>query len=202
MNMHEADIRGRLTRFLDRKQMPKRLEGKGGAMEDEISALTQAVLRNAPRSTDRLAEWWPHFEAALGETAMGGLWPTEREIRDAAKSVSVKASSVAAPPEQKTELQIVADRMSRGDPVAEGWLYGRAACEIIAARMVDEPTMRRYRSAAFMARKDAYGEAAALEWERQAKQRHAEAREAFKDRTPHHGPGPDISAKHFGGEAA
>jgi len=43
MSLHEADIRARLNRLLDRKQMPKRLEGKGGAMEDEIRALTAAV---------------------------------------------------------------------------------------------------------------------------------------------------------------
>lgn len=201
MNLHEADVQGRLSRLLDRKQMPRRLEGKGGAMEDEIRALTKATLRNAPRSTERLADWWPHFEAALGEIATGGLWPTEREIRDAAKAVGTTAPQVAVAPETKSDLQIAADRMARGDGVAEGWLYGRAACELIRERLVDHDTMTRYRSAAFFARKEAYGEVAAKAWEAAARYRHEVAKESFRDSTPHRG-GVQVEAKHFGGEAA
>lgn len=201
MNLHEADVQGRLSRLLDRKQMPRRLEGKGGAMEDEIRALTQATLRNAPRSTDRLAEWWQHFEAALGEIVTGGLWPTEREIRDAAKMVGTIAPQVAAAPEAKSDLQIVSAKMAKGDAVGEGWLYGRAACELIRERLVDQDTMTRYRSAAFFARKEAYGEAAARSWEAEARNRHEVAKESFRDQTPHHG-GVHVEAKHFGGEAA
>ena len=201
MSLHESDIRTRLTRLLDRKQMPRRLEGKGGAMEDEIRALAQAVQRNAPRSAERLADWWPHFEAAIGEIATGGLWPTEREIKDAAKAVGTMAPQVAVATETRSELQITADRMARGDAVGEGWLYGRAACELIRERMVDQDTMVRYRSAAFLTRKAAYGEVAALAWEADQKARHEAAKASFRDQTPHHGP-VDVSAKHFGGHAA
>lgn len=201
MSLHEADIRARLNRLLDRKQMPKRLEGKGGAMEDEIRALTAAVTRNAPRNTDRLADWWPHFEAALGEIATGGLWPTEREIRDAARAVGNTAPQASVAPESKTEHQIIADRMARGDAVGEGWLYGRAACELIQRGMVDRETMTRYRSAAFFARKDIYGEVSALAWEAEAKARHEAAKEAFRNDTPHRGP-VNVRPNRFGGEAA
>lgn len=201
MSLHEADIRSRLIRLLDRKAMPKRLEGKGGAMEDEIRALTSAVQRNAPKATDRLADWWPHFEAALGEIAVGGLWPTEREIRDAAKAVGNIAPQVAVTVEAKSDRQITADRMARGDAVGEGWLYGRAACELIRERLVDQETMGRYRSAAFLARKAAYGEVAARQWESERRAEHEAAKATFRDRTPHSGP-VDVSAKQFGGEAA
>lgn len=200
MNMHEADIKGRLVRYLDRRQMPRRLEGKGGAMEDEIKALLAVAMRVAPRQTDHLAEWWPHFEAALGEIVSGGLWPTEREMRDAAKQVGIAAPSVAAPPPMKTEYEIIGGRMERGDAVGEGWLYGRAACELIKRGLVDQKTMTDYRSGAFLARREMYGEAAALAWEVEAKERHEAAKEAFRDDTPHRGP-VGFSAKRFGSAA-
>ena len=200
MSLHEADLKARLVRYLDRRQMPRRLEGKGGAMEDEMRALVAALARVAPRSADRLADWWPHFEAALGEIATGGLWPTEREIRDAAKMVGSIAPQVAVAPEPKSEHQIIADRMARGEPVGEGWLYGRAACELIRQRMVDQETMSAYRSGAFFARKDTYGQEAALAWEAEAKAKHEAAKEAFRDDTPHHGP-VSVEAKRFGDAA-
>jgi len=200
MSLHEADLKARLVRYLDRRQMPRRLEGKGGAMEDEMRALVAALARVAPRSADRLADWWPHFEAALGEIATGGLWPTEREIRDAAKMVGSIAPQVAVAPEPKSEHQIIADRMARGEPVGEGWLYGRAACELIRQRLVDQATMSAYRSGAFFARKDTYGQAAALAWEAEAKAKHEAAKEAFRDDTPHHGP-VSVEAKRFGDAA-
>lgn len=200
MSLHEADLKARLVRYLDRRQMPRRLEGKGGAMEDEMRALVAALARVAPRSADRLADWWPHFEAALGEIATGGLWPTEREIRDAAKMVGSIAPQVAVAPEPKSEHQIIADRMARGEPVGEGWLYGRAACELIRQRLVDQATMSAYRSGAFFARKDEYGQDAALAWEAEAKAKHEAAKEAFRDDTPHHGP-VSVEAKRFGDAA-
>ena len=200
MNMHEADIKGRLVRYLDRRQMPRRLEGKGGAMEDEIRALLAAVIRVAPRNPEHLAEWWPHFEAALGEIVAGGLWPTEREIRDAAKQAGTAAPSVSAPAPMKTEHEIISARMERGEPVGEGWLYGRAACELIKRGLVDQKTMTAYRSGAFLARREVYGEAAALAWEAEAKARHEAAKEAFRDDTPHGGR-VSVSAKRFGDAA-
>lgn len=57
MGMHENDAKSRLIRFLDRKSMPRRLEGKPIAMDDEISALLKATLRHAPRGAEQLADW-------------------------------------------------------------------------------------------------------------------------------------------------
>lgn len=87
MSLHESEITSRLIRFLGRKQMPRRLEGKPTSEDDEVRALVAAVARNAPRGADALAQWWPAFEARLGEIC-GGMWPTEKEIRDAAKAMA------------------------------------------------------------------------------------------------------------------
>ena len=60
------------------------------------------------------------------------------------------------------------------------------AVELIRRRLVDEPTMTKYRSAAFLSRKATQGEARALEWEADAKARHAAAKEMLRDTTIKH----------------
>lgn len=73
-------------------------------------------------------------------------------------------------------FEITAARMAAGEPVGEGYLYGSDAMELGARRLVDAETIRKYRSAAYFARKNAYGIEAATAWEDAAKQRHEEAR--------------------------
>ena len=187
MNMHDADLKARLVRYLDRRQMPRRLEGKESAIEDELRALLAALARGAPRGADPLAEWWPHFEAALGEIIVGGSWPTEREILDASRKAGQEAPKLAYAPEQPSSAHSInAARMSRGEPVGECWLYGLPAVELIAQRLVDEQTMRQYRNGAYFARKDVQGEAAAIAWEAEAKERHEAAKLQY--RTKRSGP--------------
>lgn len=182
MTMQSADIASRLKRFLDRKQMPRRLEGKGPAVEDEIRALVSAIARFAPRDAERLRSWWAdHFEPVLGELS-GGMWPTEKEVADAARQ-AISATRGAAPEGPKLDpMQITSDRMARGEPVPETYLYGIAAVELIAKRLVTEATMTSCRSGAFLARKEIYGEEAALAWEVEAKARHEAAKDVWRHR--------------------
>lgn len=182
MNLHDADISSRLARFLGRKAMPRRLEGKPSAEEDEVRALCAALSRNAPRGADALAQWWPAFEAALGEIC-GAMWPTEREVKDAAQGTSKAMPAVASSsaPDMRPEA-MAARRMQAGEPVGEHFLYGFCAVEMIAAGLVDEGTMRRYRSGAFLARREAYGEEAAAAWETAAKAKHDAAKQVYRHR--------------------
>jgi len=181
MSLHESDIKSRLSRFLDRKHMPKRLEGKGGAMEDEIRALVAAIVRNAPRTADRLADWWPIFEATLSEDC-GPMWPTEREIRDAAKKAHRDAPKAQAVDWVIDPAELASRRMAAGEPVGDSWIYGIGACELAARRLVTEDQMRAYRSAAFFHRKDVLGEENALAWEAEQKARHEQAKDIWAHR--------------------
>jgi hypothetical protein len=194
MNLHSADIASRLSRYLNRRQAPRRLEGKPQAETDEIRALSAAVQRHAPRSADHLAAWWPAFEASLGEISTGGLWPTEREIKDAAASSRQALPKSAGATAETDHYQIAAARMEAGQPVGEGWLYGREACELIRRGLVTREVMTAYRSGAFLARRKMYGEPAALAWEAEAKERHEAAKAVTLDPTPHVGPVPAIAA--------
>ena len=49
-----------------------------------------------------------------------------------------------------------------------------------AADMITKAQMDAYRSGAFLQRREAYGEAAAIQWEAEAKQRHEDAREIHR----------------------
>jgi hypothetical protein len=71
---------------------------------------------------------------------------------------------------------IIGKRMANGEPVAEGYLYGREACELISRRLVTQDVMTAYRSGAFLARRATHGETAALAWEAEAKATHEHAR--------------------------
>lgn len=180
MGLHENDAKSRLIRFLDRKTMPRRLEGKPVAMDDEIGALLAAVLRQAPRGADALADWWPAFEASLGEMC-GGMWPTEKEITDAGRK-HVRAVRSEAADTDMTPAAINARRMERGEAVGEHFIWGSGAVEMIAGRLVSEDVMTRYRSAWFFGLVEVYGEDKAREIEGKAKARHEAAKVAWAHR--------------------
>lgn len=76
---------------------------------------------------------------------------------------------------------ITARRMAAGEAVGEGYLYGREACELIKRRLVDEETMTAYRSAAFLNRRQRYGENAALAWEAEQKDIHEQSKAMLRD---------------------
>lgn len=181
MSLHDADILARLSRFLARKQMPRRFEGKPLAEEDETRALCAAVARNAPRDPQRLAVWWPTFEAGLGE-ACGAMWPSEKEIGLAAKAAAKDALPTDSGLHVIDEVELTANRMRANEHVGEGWLWGSQAVALIASGRVTRELMERYRSGAFLNRKRAYGEAAALAWEAEAKARHEAAKAVWRAR--------------------
>lgn len=179
MSLHHADIASKLKRFLDRRQLPKRLEGKPQAEQDEIAALVTCIARYAPHHD--LFGWWQKFEAAIGEAGSGSLWPTERDVREAASALKpVQSKAALQEADREQELAIIGKRLAEGDHVGEGWLWGRQAVDLIRRGLVDEPTMRKYRSSAYFSRKATYGADAAQKWEADAKQRHQDAIEMLK----------------------
>lgn len=204
MNLHTNDINARLTRYLDRKTMPKRLEGKPMAQTDEIAALVAAAERSAPRDAEKLAAWWPIFETRLDEGA-GAMWPVVREIIDAAKAVRGGLALVDLSAKQSLDpAEIAAKRMIEGAGYPETALYGILACEIIAKGLVDRDTMTRCRSAAFLRRKGFYGEEAALRWEAERKAAHEAAKVVWADKSERRSrrlPIPDMVSKPHGAAA-
>jgi hypothetical protein len=177
-----AEISGIFTRWLERYSPPAQIRENERAQQDEAQALLGVLLRFAPQTgyADFVALVIDRVEFQMKTRA----WPTKGELgavcsnlrKEGAKPTDITGGPDMSPP------AVNARRMQRGEAVAEGWLWGVNACDLIATGLIDEPTMTRYRSAAFMARKAIYGEDAALGWEADAKARHQSAREARRQR--------------------
>jgi hypothetical protein len=181
MNMHEADITAKFRRYLARRTMPRRIEGNDTAIRDEVAALVNVIRRNCPATPDGLAAWWEGFEARLGETGTGGLWPTEKECRDAASNWNKERPANARKAQSDEELEDerlkkIGALMEEGQPVGDGYLWGRDACELIHRRLVTREVMTGYRSKLFFRHCDVYGEDAALAWEERMKAKHEDAK--------------------------
>lgn len=194
MNYRNIDIAKRLSEWLDRYAVPMHLRDNPKAAQAEAESLARILCKYAP-STD-YEPFLNQVFMSLDERLKHRVWPNGVEMGAAClniRKVAGPQNEIVA--EKKPEVEIIADRMKRGEGVPEGYLYGIAAVEMIALRLVDEPTMTGYRSAAFFQRKDVYGEEPALAWEAEAKARHEIAKEVWKHRDQPRGHRGDIPNK-------
>lgn len=176
MSLRNAEISQLLTRWLDRYSCPSHLREKPTAAQAEAEALAAVLTRFAPQS-----DYQPFVSrvfSTLDFQMKTRAWPTVAELGAICAAVR-KDTAKAIGPDDAADMRpeaITARAMKAGRPVGESWLYGRQAVAMIAAGLIDRETMSRYRSGAFLARKAAYGEAEALAWEAEAKQRHEDAK--------------------------
>ena len=178
MNFRTTEISQMLLRWLDRYSPPASMKDKPQAMQDEAEALLRVLLKFAPGSD--YVGWVNGALDSLEYQMKTRAWPTKGEMGAVCANLR-KDRAVSAEPVVFDTYTIMAARMKAGDAVGEGYLYGREACDIIKRRLVTEDTMKAYRSAAFMARRQMHGEAAALQWETQAKHDHEMAKAMMRD---------------------
>ena len=183
MDFRKTEISQRLNEWLDRLAVPFHLRDKPEAAQKEAEALLRMVLKYAPK-TDYVA-FVNRICDLLDSRMKDRKWPSPHDMGAACANVAkdaAKDSAVASDLDNSPEA-ITGRRMARGEPVGEGWLWGRAAVDLIAGQHVTREVMDRYRSGAFLARREAYGEEAALAWEAEAKARHDSARTAHRERS-------------------
>jgi hypothetical protein len=190
MNYRQVEIAKIFSEWLDRRSCPNDLRDKPKAAADEAEALLRAVAKFAPQS-----EYQPFIHRVLDQLdyqMKTRFWPTVNEVAAAASNLrkEVAVSKVKTDDDDEKDMSpeaITARAMMEGKPVGEGWLYGASAVAMIAKKIVDEATMTKYRSGAFLARKAAFKEPAALAWEAEAKARHETAKADWRDkeRTQH-----------------
>lgn len=179
----KPEIAKLFTEWLDRYAPPQNLRDKPQAAQAEIDALIGVLLKMAPQ-----AEYAPFIRAAtekLDFTMKVRTWPSVQELHSACTNVrkemprplDLSGDTVDMSPEA-----INSRRMMNGQPVGEGWLYGRQACDLIAKGIVTREVMERYREAAYRARAELYEAEAADRWLAEAKERHEEARELYRRR--------------------
>ena len=153
----------------------------------EVNDLVEDINRSIPsgyRDGDFRA-LMPKIHAELRRRHGAQIWPSSRlfiAATDSAVEGMAATTEAKAEPKEINPYEVSARKMLAGEPVAETMLYGREAVELIRLGIVDENLMQTYRSAAFLSRKNVYGEAAALAWEAEAKARHENAKAAFYQR--------------------
>jgi len=175
-----------LRRYLDRRSMPQGLKDKPQAQTDEIQALATTLYRLAP--VKGYGDWWDEFSERLAEDAQTRAWPTQGEMKKAAQATKgPRFEGSADYPEVGSDawsLMVMAKRIRAGEPIGEGWIYGMLAAELLRFTDITIFDLEPYRKGAFFNRKSVYGKEAALEWEREAKERHASAEIRLSEKQP------------------
>lgn len=178
-SLHKAEISGILLRWLERYSPPTAIKENARAQQDEAEALLAVLLKFAPHTEP--GPWVFRALDSMDYRMKTRAWPTKGELAEVCADLRKKLP--AAMPGETLDTRpeaITARRMEKGEAVGESWLYGRQACELIASGLITKSQMDAYRSGAFLQRREAYGEAAALQWEAEAKQRHEDAREIHR----------------------
>lgn len=182
MNIRQAEISKTMADWLALYSPPRQIAGKPDEMQREMDRLIGVVLKYAPK--EGWNGWVQSALDQLGYQLKARVWPTMHEVGAVCANARKQSRelSQAEPAKEFDVYELNAQRMRDGQAVGEGFLYGKEAVEMIARRLIDQETMTRYRSAAFMTRKKLYGEAAALTWEVEAKARHESAKAIRKER--------------------
>jgi len=173
--------------LLHRYRMPEHLSDD--AIRDEVNLLVDDCNSLIPSETTEaeLRALLPEVNTAIRRRHGAQGWPpakvfmaaTEDALAAAAKR---KAAAEPALAQRRDAFELTAAAMKAGQPVAEHFLWGRQAVEMIARGLVDQDTMARYRSGIFASLRDQYGEQRAQAWEAEAKARHQSAKAAYLDR--------------------
>lgn len=188
MSMHKSEVSGILSRWLERYSPPLAIKENARALQDEVDALLSVLLRFAPK--EEAAPWVRLALDRMEYQMKTRAWPTKGELGAVCSNLrkEVRPQAAGSDEADRSPEAVIGRKMQRGEAVGEGWIYGRMACELIAGRHVDEATMAAYRSGAFLARREFYGDTAAHALEAEAKQRHEDARASFRERISHRNP--------------
>lgn len=176
MSAREEYLSSQMNEFLDRYNPPRAILNNPIAMQQEADALLKTVVRFAPTSNYR--PWMETMLCALSDGMMTRSWPAPGELVKACKEATGKPDfSGSRNLVEFDSCAVAARNMSNGLPVAETYLYGRMAWELINRGLVTNEMLKQYRTAAFRSRCSVYGDAAAGAWEAELIARHEAARE-------------------------
>lgn len=165
------------NRWLRRYNPPKLMAGDDEAVQDEADALMRSVLAFAPKEGFR--DWTGHALDALSEACQTRAWPTVAEVRKALKGMRYVPEG-AAVSAKFDPVAINSDRMTKGEPVPERFLWGRWAKQMLEAG-VSKQTLDQYRRSLHAGVFESRGEDAALQWADEVKSHHAADLQALRD---------------------
>lgn len=165
------------NRWLERYAPPRAMADNERAQQDEANALLRSVLAFAPPQGFR--DWTGLALDALSEACQTRAWPTVAEVRKALKAIRYVPEG-AVPAGTFDPVTINADRMKRGDPVSERFLWGRWARRMMD-QGVSKATLDDYRRSLHAGVFASRGEDEAMKWADEAKARHRADLDALRD---------------------
>lgn len=175
MNPQTDYLKSRLMEYLDRRSVPQHLVGKDKAQRDELSALLRAVKAQAP--SDGYQEWWPRMEDAIDSIMRTRVWPVVNEVRAAAKLVGKDSRKGATVGRSLDPVAINADRVRRGEPVGDEWIFGVRAISLLDHNLTEDD-LTPYRSGFYFNMVQTWGEDTAQVREIEYRRKHDSARDA------------------------
>jgi hypothetical protein len=170
MSVMREFISEKLSEYLERKSIPRGMEGNSRAIKAEFDALLSCLMRFAP-SAD-YGDWWESMVRHLDENSKTRSWPLVEELKDAIFKTRPPKSIRVSQGDEIDPLQINAKRMNSGEPVGDQWLYGQLAHELENSGLVNAETFQKYRSSLFFSMKRVWHEETARKVEGERRQHH------------------------------
>jgi len=168
-----------VTDFLRQYQRPSHLDNDAALRE--ISAIAEEV--NALASTSlspeefkaRIIEACRHIRQTYTQRA----WPMPAHFIKAMELIAIKASRSAPVSAKVTSFssatQIAARRIVEGEPVGDGWLYGKMALQLLNDGLVSQADINRYREGLRQRAEQVYSADQVAEMFSRLERRHADA---------------------------
>lgn len=175
-----------ITDFLRQYQRPSHLDNE--AAMREIAAIAEEVnaLVSTSSSPDEFKGRILDACRILRQTYTQRAWPMPAHFIKAMEAVAAKVNkSVSADAKVATfdsAQQIAAQRIIEGEPVGDGWLYGRLALDLLSSGLVSESDLARYRETLRRSLERIYGPDKAALTVARLEQRHLDAIEVAEGR--------------------
>ena len=144
--MRNSELKEKMLNLLGRLNAPRAVQGNNESMKNEAEFLCDKIIKLAPSKA--YTDWFKDFEETLLSNLETRTWPTAKEISKAAKEISPKRQEFKElPPEkyQPNDLKINANRINNGEPVAESYIMGQLADQMVRAGLVAEKQLEPYK---------------------------------------------------------
>lgn len=142
MNLHTADLMHRINDYLSRRTPPKNFAADESLKSQQLAEYVNILRRFAPEG-DKLNDWWREFMDRLSDESDTWAWPAPKELAKAAKAAG-SAVGKAGETWKPDSVAINLERLNKGLPMGEDWLWGAGALRLEAAG-ANRNTMRERR---------------------------------------------------------
>lgn len=158
-----------VTRFLRQYRQPEHLTDETATAV--VKTIAEAINTRLPPSLghDGLDEVMEKIAREVAVTYRGRDWPGAAHFVAAIPKQDTTPDPLAL---TKSPRSVMAERIMRGEPIGDGWIWGRQAKELLLSGEIAEGDLQPYRETHFHRMKNLYGLAKADRMIADLKNRH------------------------------